>query len=187
MASTMLRGTTGVATGRYRGLILLGFAAVMSLLVALIAGPWRDGFPTDKFWAVWGIMALILIVVSLFAAIMQRVLGALGTLVTVIVIIPFGKPSSGGANGVPYLPDFWNAIGPYLPPQNGYILPRNSVYFGGNGITRPLVVLLVYFFMLAALIGILDWYRRPAPALPAVSHETEAAAAASATPAGVAI
>jgi hypothetical protein len=116
----------------------------------------------------------------------QRVVGALGTLVTVIVIILFGKPSDGGSNGVPYLPEFWSAIGPYLPPRNGFILLRNSVYFDGNGITQALVVLLVYLVVLAVLIGILDWYRRPPLELPAVSHETEASAAAASTPAGVA-
>jgi hypothetical protein len=186
MASTMLRTATGTAAERYRGLILLGYAVAMALLLDLIACSWFSGYPTDKFWVVWPILALILLVVGLFAAVLQRLVGAAGTLLTVVIIILFGKPSSGGANGVPYLPGFWTAIGPYLPPRNAYILLRNTVYFGGNGTAQALIVLLAYAVVFAAILGILDWYRRPAPELP-ITRETEAQAAAAAIPAGVAI
>jgi len=187
MVSTMLTTATDVASGRYRGLIILGFAVVVALLFDLIAGTWFNGYPTDKFWIVWPILALILVVIGVFAAVVQRFLGAAGTLLTVIIIILFGKPSVGGANGVPYLPDFWTAIGPYLPPRNAYILLRNTVYFGGHGIAQALIILLAYGLVFGAILGVLDWYRRPAPDLP-VTRETEAeAAAAAAVPAGVAI
>ena len=187
MASTMLTTATDVASARYRGLIILGFAVVVALLFDLIAGTWFNGYPTDKFWIVWPILALILVVIGVFAAVVQRFLGAAGTLLTVIIIILFGKPSVGGANGVPYLPDFWTAIGPYLPPRNAYILLRNTVYFGGHGIAQALIILLAYGLVFGAILGVLDWYRRPAPDLP-VTRETEAeAAAAAAVPAGVAI
>ena len=46
----------------------------------------------------------------------RRVLGPLGIFLTVIVIIRFGNPSSGGAKGVPCLPAFWKDLGPFLPP-----------------------------------------------------------------------
>ncbi|MFF0343384.1 hypothetical protein [Kribbella sp. NPDC004875] len=187
MSSTMLRTATGVPTGRYRGLVLLAFSVVFSGLVALVAGPWRNGFPTDKFWAVWGIMALVVAVVAMFAAVLQRLLGAVGTFITVFIVILFGKPSSGGANGVPYLPGFWRAIGPYLPPENAYLLLRNTVYFGGNGITRPLVVLGAYLVVFGALLGVLDWWRKPGLEVKDVSKTAEAASASAATPAGVAI
>jgi hypothetical protein len=62
---------------------------------------------------------------------------------------------------VPYLPGFWTAIGPYLPPRNAFILMRNSVYFGGNGTAQALTILLGYLVVFGAILGILDWYRRP--------------------------
>jgi hypothetical protein len=87
---------------------------------------------------------------------------------------------------VPYLPQFWDAIGHYLPPRNGYILLRNSVYFDGNGITQALFVLLAYFVVLAVVIGILDWYRRPPLGFRRSRTRPMASAAAAATPAGIA-
>jgi len=165
----------------------VGFAFVATLLLDLIAGPWLGGVPSGKFWILWPIMALTTSVAALLAAVMQRLLGAFGTLLSVFVIILLGKPSSGGANGVPYLPGFWTAIGPYLPPQNAFILMRNTVYFGGNGTTQALIVLLVYLVVFGTILGILDWYRRPAPEVPDVTPETETATVAVAIPAGAAV
>ncbi|MEV6196525.1 hypothetical protein AB0M19_29470 [Streptomyces sp. NPDC051920] len=58
---------------------------------------------------------MIVAVVAFVAAILQKLLGPIGTLVTVVVIILLGNPSSGGASGVPYLPAFWRDLGPYRP------------------------------------------------------------------------
>jgi hypothetical protein len=119
--------------------------------------------------------------VGLFAAVMQKLVGAAGTFLTVLVIILLGKPSSGGANGVPYLPSFWTTIGPFLPPRNAYILLRNTIYFDGHGTAQALIVLLAYFVVFAVILGILSWGRRPEPDLGVgVDRETEAAAAAAA-------
>jgi hypothetical protein len=183
---TMLKMATKVTAGPLLGVTLMGFAIVATLLIDLIAGPWLGGVPSGKFWILWPIMALIMSVVALFAAVMGRLLGAVGTLLTVFVIILLGKPSSGGANGVPYLPGFWTAIGPYLPPRNAYILMRNTVYFGGNGTTQALIILLAYLLVFATILGILDWYRRPAPQVPEVTPETEALTVAVAIPASTA-
>jgi hypothetical protein len=186
--SAMMLGTaTGVAAERFRGLTILGFAIVLGLVLDLIACIWLEGIPSDKFWIVWAIMALIVATVGLFAAVMKRLLGAAGGLVAVIVIILFGKPSAGGANGVPFLPSFWLAIGPYLPPRNAYILLKNTVYFGGNGTAQALIILLAYFVVFAVILGILDWRRQPAKEEGPISRQTEEAVAATAAPAGVAI
>lgn len=183
ISASMVKTATGTASGRWRGIILAGYAIVAGLAVALIVGPWLQGYPTGKFWIVWPIMALIIVVVALVAGVLQKLLGAAGTLVTVVVIILFGNPSSGGANGVPYLNGFWRAIGPYLPPRNAYILLRNSIYFHGNGITQALTVLLVYFVVAAVILSLLDWYR--SPQIP-VTPETETEAAAMVVPIGAA-
>lgn len=187
MSATLLKTATKVAAAPLQGVILIGFAIVATLIVDLIVGPWLGGVPGDKFWILWAIMALTMSVAALFAAVMQRLLGAVGTLVTVFVIILLGKPSSGGANGVPYLPGFWTAIGPYLPPRNAFILMRNTVYFGGNGTAQALIVLLAYLVVFATILGILDWYRRPAPEVPDVTPETEIATVAVSVPAGAAV
>ncbi|QJT02972.1 hypothetical protein G9272_24010 [Streptomyces asoensis] len=181
MGATMLRTTTGAPTGRWRVAIIIGYAIVAGLVVNLIVGPWLQGYPTQKFWIVWPILSLIIAAVAFVAAVLQKLLGAAGTLVTVIAVILFGNPSSGGANGVPYLPAFWDAIGPYLPPRNAYILLRNSIYFDGHGTTQALIVMLLYLVVPAAALGFLNWFRTPQ--IP-VAPETEAEAAAVTAPVG---
>ena len=184
---TMLKMATKATAGPLLGFTLMAFAIVATLLVDLIAGPWLGGIPSGKFWILWPIMALIMSAVGLFAAVMQRAFGAFGTPITMIAIIILGKPSAGGANGVPYLPGFWTAIGPYLPPRNAFILMRNTVYFDGHGTAQALIIMLAYFLVFTTILGILVWYRRPAPTIPDVTPETEALTVAVAIPAGTAL
>ena len=133
---------------------------------------WLQGYAGGKFWIVWPICSLIIAAVAFVAAVLQKLIGAAGTLLTIIVIILFGNPSSGGANGVPYLPAFWRDIGPYLPPRNGYILLHQTIYFNGHGTTQALMVLLIYLAVAAAILIVLDLRRSEAQV------DTEAAEAA---------
>ena len=104
MSSTLLMAATGKAAGRWRAAQLAGFAIAAGLAVDLIVCYWLQGFPSDKFWITWPICSLIVAVVAFVAAILQKLIGAAGTLLTIIVVILFGNPSSGGATGYPYLP-----------------------------------------------------------------------------------
>src|SRR5262249_30487752 len=126
LASTYLMSATGKATSRWRAAKLLGFAVVAGLVVDMIVCLWLGGYSTSKFWIVWPICALIIAVVAFVATILQKLIGAAGTLLTMIVIILIGNPASGGATGYPFLPTFWRDIGPYLPPRNGYILLHHT-------------------------------------------------------------
>ena len=184
LSATLLRMALGSPPPRLEGAILLATAVVTTLLVNLIVQPWLHGYPASKYWIVWPILILIMVVPALFAAVLQRLLGAIGTFLTVIVIILLGKPSSGGANGVAYLPSFWTTIGPFLPPRNAYILLRNTIYFDGNGISQALIILLAYLVVFAVILAILQYWRRPSPDIP-ITRETEAQAAAVGIPAGV--
>jgi hypothetical protein len=175
MSSTLLMSATGKAAGRWRAAQLAGFAVAGGLAVDLIVCYWLQGFPSDKFWITWPVCSLIIAAVAFVAAILQKLIGAAGTLLTIIVVILLGNPSSGGATGVPYLPAFWRDIGPFLPPRNAYILLHHTIYFNGNGTTQALAVLLTYLVIGAAILGILDW-RRSEPTVPA--DATEAAAMA---------
>jgi hypothetical protein len=122
---------------------------------------------------VWPICSLIIAAVAFVAAILQKLAGVAGTLLTIIMVLLFGNPSSGGATGVPYLPTCWRDIGPYLPPRNAYILLHHTIYFNGHGTTEALTVLLIYLGVALVILGVLDW-RRSGPPVPA--DVTEAAA-----------
>jgi hypothetical protein len=183
VATALLTNAMGTAASRFRGLWYVGFAVVFGLVIDLIATYWLDAIPTASFWIVWPIMALIVVTVSLFAAVLRRLLGPLGILVTVILFMQFGNPSSGGSNGVPYLPTFWHDLGPFLPPRNAADLLRNTVYFGGNGIGRALTVLLAYTVIAGGILGFLTWYRPQELSVPGVDQDTAADAAAVSVPA----
>ena len=184
MSAALLTTAVGTASARWRGLWLAGFAVVAGLIMDLIVTYWLEGLPSDSFWIVWPILSLIILVVALIAAVLRRVLGPTGIVVTLIVVMQFCNPSSGGSNGVPYLPSFWHDIGPFLPPRNAFLLLRNTVYFDGNGIGQPITVLLIYLLVAAVIIGFLDWFRSPELVVPGVDTDTAAATAAVSAPVG---
>jgi hypothetical protein len=133
---------------------------------------------------VWPILSFIILVVALFAAVLRRILGPAGIIVTLIVMIQFGNPSSGGSNGAAYLTSFWHDVGPFLPPRNAYILLRNTVYFDGNGIGQALTVLLVYAVITAVILTFLNWFRSPELSVPGVDQRAATETAAVAAPVG---
>ena len=168
----------GSASGKYHGLILLGYAAATALIIDLIATVVLKGLPGDAFWVAWPIMTLVIVVVGVVTGVLRRLLGPLGIIATIIIFIQFGNPSSGGSNGVAYLPSFWAEIGPFLPPRNAYILLRNTVYFDGNGTLQALAVLLGYLIVFAVIFSLLNWFRSPTREV--INPETEQAAGAAA-------
>ena len=184
VSAALLATATGSASSRWRGIWLLGFAIATALLLDVITTYWLEGLPSASFWIVWPILTLIILVVALVAAVLRRVLGPAGILVTLILILQFGNPSSGGSNGVPYLPSFWDSIGPFLPPMNAFILLRNTVYFDGHGIGQALTVLLVYAVIAAVILAFLDWFRSPELSVPGVDQRAATETAAVAVPVG---
>lgn len=184
MSASMLTNAAGTASARWRGLWLGGFSVVTALLVDLAVTFWLKGIPADAFWIAWAIMSLIIVVVAWFTAVLRRLLGPAGIVLTLIIILQFGNPSSGGSNGAPYLPSFWEQIGHLFPPRNDFLLLRNAIYFDGNNITQPLTVLLVYALISGAVLTYLDWFRSPEPTVPGLSDEDAAGAAAVAIPVG---
>ena len=184
MSAALLATTVGSASGRWRGLWLAGFAVVTGLVLNVVTTYVLQGFPTASFWVAWPILSLIILVVALFAAVMRRVLGPAGIVVTLIVILQFGNPSSGGSNGAPYLTPFWNAVGPFLPPRNAFVLLRNTLYFDGHGTAQALAVLLAYAVIGAAVLGFLDWFRSPELSVPGLDDDDATQAAGVAIPVG---
>ncbi|MEV5090157.1 DUF3533 domain-containing protein [Streptomyces griseoincarnatus] len=127
-----------------RAVIRLGAMAVVAVLGglggALIAGPALDAL-SDGFAGLWGLGALIIFAVGAATLALQAVFGVIGIGVAILIVVILGNPSSGGALPGPLLPPFWAAIGPALPPGAGTWAARSIVYFRGNGVTGPLLVL----------------------------------------------
>jgi hypothetical protein len=70
----------------------------------------------------------------------------------IVVFVIFGAPAAGGSVPRPFLPSFWGTIGPYLPPGAGTTAVRNTIYFGGHGTGRALIVLAVYLVAGGAIV-----------------------------------
>jgi hypothetical protein len=172
LSSTITTVLSGTSTRRGR-LVSLGLVtAAGALLTDVIAGPILDAIPTSKFLVLWGLFVLIMLAVAYSTSALQTILGAIGTIVVVVVFVIFGAPASGGTVPSPYLPDFWRTFGPYLPAGAGTTAVRNTLYFDGNGIARSLVVLAGYLIA-GAVVMVAVRRRRSRPA----AMEAEASAA----------
>lgn len=85
--------------------------------------------------------ALLVFATGAFAMALQAWAGVIGVGLTVVVLVVLGNPSAGGAYAWPLLPPFWRAIGPWLPPGAGTTLVRGIIYFHGEGLVGPAVLL----------------------------------------------
>ena len=97
-----------------------------------------------SFAALAGIVALTLLAVALGTAGLHRTLGKLGVPLAALLFLFIGSPASGSGSAPELLPGFWRQVGPFLPlGANGSAL-RNTSYFNGSAVVRPLLVLSVY-------------------------------------------
>ena len=93
-----------------------------------------------------------MVAVAFAAAALQRLLGPAGTVVVVVTFVIFGAPAAGGTIPGPFLPGFWSTIGPFLPPGAATTAIRNTIYFDGNALGHPLLVLAAYLSVGAAVV-----------------------------------
>jgi hypothetical protein len=176
LTATMAAAFGGPTTRRGR-LAALAVAAVLGGLVAdTIAGPVLGAIPTSKFFVLWALFVLVMAAVAFAAAALQSVLGPAGTLVVVVVFVIFGAPAAGGPVPSAFLPGFWRAFGQFLPAGAGTTAIRNTLYFGGHGISRALIVLAAYL-VVGALVVVTVRSRRGSTGSE-VEAETAAAGAA---------
>jgi hypothetical protein len=152
LSATIATTIGGPATRRSRAPTLAVVAVIGSLVTDLVAGPVLGAIPTDKFFVLWALFAFVMLAVAWAAAALQVLFGPVGTLIVIIVFVIFGAPAAGGTVPRPFLPSFWGTIGPYLPPGAGTTAVRNTIYFGGNGIGRALIVLGVYLVVGGAIL-----------------------------------
>ncbi|MFC4052563.1 ABC transporter permease [Actinomadura syzygii] len=116
------------------GSVVLGGANVLvadAMLGALAGAP----------WALWGVTSLLVFAVASFTAGTLRAAGPPGAGLTALLLVPIGLPASGGPMGPHFIPQWYAACGEWLPPSAAISAVRNVVYFHGNALGRPLLVL----------------------------------------------
>ncbi|NKI43177.1 DUF3533 domain-containing protein [Streptomyces physcomitrii] len=119
------------------------YALVSGLGGAIIADPVLGALP-GHFGALWALGALVVFAAAATTVAFQVLWGVLGIGVAIVLFVVLGNPSAGGAYPSALLPAFWRAIGDWLPPGAGTTAVRNTVYFSGHALTRPLWVLAAY-------------------------------------------
>jgi hypothetical protein len=126
------------------------YALASGLGGAVIAEPVLHAL-NGHLWQIAGIGMLVTLSAATVTIALQTLFGVIGIGLTVVIFVILGNPSAGGAYQAPLLPPFWRAISSYLPNGAGTEAIRRTVYFGGHGVTHPIVVLLVWVIGGAAL------------------------------------
>ncbi|MFH8467137.1 ABC transporter permease [Streptomyces sp. NPDC017991] len=128
-----LRGRRAVAA-------LIGAAAVVGTVAALIAGSWL-GALTGNWWAGAGALALSTLAVSAAVAGLAALLGTPGIGLGAFVVMMLGNPFSGASSAPEMLPAPVGVIGQWLPPGAGASLLRSVSFFEGAAAAGPALTL----------------------------------------------
>jgi hypothetical protein len=123
--------------------------------------------------AVCAIGALTIFASGAATAGIQAAAGPAGTGLIILLFVILGNSASGGPFARPLLPGLWRTIGGVLPPGASVDLARSALFFDGERITGPILVL-VGWAVLGTLLAFALGGRIMDPA------DTEAAAAAGA-------
>lgn len=145
LVASLLGVTLGTRPARPgHGVLRLVGVAVYSVLSglggAIIVDPVLHALP-GHFAALWWLGALLVFGTAAFTMALQAFFGIVGIGLAVVIFVVLGNPSAGGAFQKYMIPPFWRAIGDWIPTGAGTTAVRNIVYFSGNALATPLVVL----------------------------------------------
>ncbi|WP_221350291.1 ABC transporter permease [Streptomyces beigongshangae] len=128
-----LRGGRAVA-------VLVGAAALVGTVAALVAGSWLGAF-TGSWWPEAAVLALSALAVSAAVAGLAALLGTPGVGAGAFVMMMLGNPFSGASSAPEMLPAPAGTIGQWLPPGAGTSLLRSVSFFDGAAAAGPAMAL----------------------------------------------
>ena len=128
---------------------LLGYAIASGVVVTLVERA-AFGIGAGHLPQLCLVGALIVFSAAAAASGLQALLGLAGTAVVLVLFVALGNPSAGGAASYHLIPAFFRGLGPNLVNGAGVDLTRNVMYFSGNAIARPLLVLILW-----AVVGVI--------------------------------
>ncbi|MEH1164378.1 hypothetical protein V6V47_03200 [Micromonospora sp. CPCC 205539] len=142
---------TRLVRGRVRRIVgAFGFAGTGGLAMAAILQVWL-GSLGGTYLANAGAIALTIAATSLFILGLESLLGYAGFGIGSATMMLIGNPLSGTSTAPEMLPGWSGALGQLLPPGAGGQLLRSTAYFGGHGDAQPIIVLLTWLVVGAAL------------------------------------
>lgn len=131
----------------------LGIIAVYAAVVAAVATAFADpvfGALTGAPWGIFGIGALLAFASAAISAAVRRWTGGIGYVVLGLLLIPVGISASGTTLGPNMITPWYADLGKALLPGSAMPAVQNTVYFNGNDIINPLLIMSAW-----ALAGIL--------------------------------
>ncbi len=153
------------------GATWIGVSAVWAVLagsVGVASASWlANGYDTSALIAMGGLVALTSFAVGTFVAGLARLLGAPGLGLAALVVILLDLISSGGPAGSTILPDAYRWMSPWMPAGQLSSALRGTLYFGGEGVASPVLVIgawLVVGLLLVIVSGLARRAPRPAAA-----------------------
>lgn len=152
LGATAIGLTRGMsARGQRFALLRVGALAVYALVAGLLGTLLITGVVGTLGGhgvALALIGALLVFATATITGAFQALLGIAGTGVVLLLFVVLGNPGSGGPYARELLPGLWRESGAWLAPGAGTDAIRNLVYFDGNALGTPLIVLALY-----ALVG----------------------------------
>jgi hypothetical protein len=120
--------------------VLAGAAVTIGAATVWVADGLTGALP-GHYLALAGVVALLSLAISVPVAGLARLARPAGALAGLVFVI-FGIPATGGPAGMGrFLPAFYRALNPALPPPAALTALTNTAYFNGHGITGDLWVL----------------------------------------------
>jgi len=119
---------------------LAGFSVVGGILSVLLLDACFGVF-SGHVIAISAIAALTIFASGAATAGIQAAIGPAGTGLVIIVFVILGNAAAGGPFARPLLPGFWSTIGGVLPPGASVDLARSALFFDGERILGPILVL----------------------------------------------
>jgi hypothetical protein len=151
------------AAVRLHPLWQLAVIAVYSAIVAAVAITFADaviGALTGAPWGLFGIGTLLAFAAAATAAAASRWARGIGYLVVFLLMIPVGIAASGTTLGPNMITPWYADLGKALLAGSALPAVQNTVYFNGNAITTPLIILSAWAVAASialVLAGVLRW------------------------------
>ncbi len=160
----------------------LGIIALMGMIAAIVTtfvAYSMYGAVTNNLFAVAGLVWLAVVTAGLLQSGGIKLIGPAMTLVSIVILIILGIPSSGAAVPVDMTPALFTHLHSWLPTSAVLDALRRTIYFDGHGIGADLSIIGLWIGLGAGLI----WLSRLRGAQ---QPPAEAAAAVEGEPAGAA-
>ena len=153
LAVTLVWACLAAAAGTFVADWIADFSYATSALVPMVA-----------------LLALASLAVGTFIAGLSRLLGAAGLGLAALVVVLLDLISSGGPAGFQFLPDAYRWMSAWMPAGELYSALRGALYFGGQGVGTPQLVLVGWLAVGLVLITLAAGLRQRAPRPAAPAH-----------------